>query len=150
MTEKNEPETDKVDHKHPSRLMVFAKHMEVNRILASASYGTENDFIRDGLEQCLKNNIIPKKIAYDDVFRDYKKSNHTHMYLDPHRKLTYNGITSIDYRQWQFKFVKIELPDNMHLKKGCPCHSNFDPGVFSLYKDNEIMKTFSCHGKLSC
>ncbi|ARF11846.1 hypothetical protein Klosneuvirus_2_282 [Klosneuvirus KNV1] len=115
-------------------------------LMSELGYGSKADFIKDKMEDCLKNNIISKTASEDSVWTEHQiliEDQNQVTPINPHRRLRYDDPTP-QTQYWEFGFKKVKLPEGWRLEKGCGCGRNMDPSNFSIINaNNKTVKTLS-------
>jgi|SRR5579872_6574580 len=122
------------------KLKMYALCVNFLMISAALEFGTESDFIRFALSDCLASNIISAEASEHPVWAklgiEMTESEPIPAY-NPYKLLRYSNDKTEEkpLGYWKFPLKKVKLPPGWTLQRGCSCGWNFNLSSFILMDD---------------
>jgi hypothetical protein len=142
-----------------SNLYSFARTHHFMLILQRLCYGTNLDFIKDVMDDCLLNNIISEEATHDPIWTEHKIEIIDTDKIEKHilpSILEYSDDNDLSNKHkgkekvyWDINLKKVNLPIGWTIKRGCSCGHNINQSSFMLINDkNELIKDLCFFNKI--
>jgi hypothetical protein len=135
-------ELDKNDTQNElDKLKTYALITNVMMIFAAMEFGTEKDFIRFALTDCLSEGIISAEASEHPIWAklgmEIVESEPIPAY-NPYKLLRYSDDNPEEEKPlgyWNFPLKRVKLLPGWTLHRGCGCGANLNPSSFTLRDD---------------
>jgi hypothetical protein len=140
------------------KLKTYALAINMLMIFAALEFGTEEDFIRFVLTDCLSEGIISAEASEHPIWAklgiEMTECEPIPAY-NPYKLLRYSDDKPENNKPeeekplgyWKFSLKRVKLPSEWTLHRGCSCGTNLNPSSFTLMDDNGNIIETLCYFK---